>query len=33
VVRLTTSVGGVEQAVDYIAMMEFNIAALAAALR
>lgn len=33
VLRLPTSVGGVEQATDYIAMMEYNVAALVAALR
>lgn len=33
VIRLTTSVGGVEAAKDYISMMDYNIATLAAALR
>jgi ABC-type Zn uptake system ZnuABC Zn-binding protein ZnuA len=33
VLRLPTSVGGVERARDYIAMMEYNVAALVAALR
>ncbi len=33
VIRLTTSVGGVDAAKDYIAMMDYNITTLAAALR
>ncbi|MBI5472072.1 MAG: zinc ABC transporter substrate-binding protein [Ignavibacteriae bacterium] len=33
VLRLTTSVGGVEEAKDYISMMEYNIATLSAALK
>ncbi|MGH7455282.1 MAG: metal ABC transporter substrate-binding protein [bacterium] len=33
VIRLTTSVGGVEAAKDYISMMDYNIATLAIALR
>lgn len=33
VLRLATSVGGVEQAKDYISLMDYNIATLAAALR
>ncbi len=33
VLRLVTSVGGVDEATDYISMMEYNIKTLAAALR
>lgn len=33
IVRLATSVGGVEQAKDYISLMDYNIATLAAALK
>lgn len=33
VLRLTTSVGGVDEAKDYISMMDYNIATLAAALK
>jgi ABC-type Zn uptake system ZnuABC Zn-binding protein ZnuA len=33
VIRLTTSVGGVEAAKDYVSMMDYNVATLASALR